>query len=88
MHDWQPHSLQPYRVIFGRDREVTAHAAVVGTNAVQFADGRIDDGRIEPPNVIADVGSETLSSVQARELAALLIAAADEIDRWATTRHT
>jgi hypothetical protein len=29
------------------------------------------------------LGDDALSSVQARELAALLVAAADEIDRWA-----
>jgi hypothetical protein len=55
----------------------------VQPTAVQLSDGRIDDGGVyEQPHV--HLGDETLTSVQARELDAVLIAAADEIDRLAT----
>ncbi len=50
-------------------------------SAVQFADGRIDDGSVHAaPDVY--LGDDPLSSVQARELAAALIETADEVDRW------
>ena len=50
--------------------------------AVQFADGRIDDGGVhEPPRIY--LGDDALTSTQARELADLLVTAADEVDRWA-----
>jgi hypothetical protein len=48
---------------------------------VQFSDGRIDDGSVhEPPRVY--LRDDALTSAQARELAALLIATADEVDGW------
>jgi hypothetical protein len=51
--------------------------------AVQYADGRIDDGSVhEPPSVY--LGDDALSSSQARALAAALIATADEVDGWVT----
>ncbi len=54
----------------------------VQPTAVQFPDGRIDDGSVrEPPHVY--LGDDGLTSAQARQLAALLISAADEVDRWA-----
>jgi hypothetical protein len=57
------------------------HTTVQAT-ALQYADGRIDDGSgHEPPHVY--LGDDALTSVQARELAAALIETADEVDRWA-----
>jgi hypothetical protein len=54
----------------------------VQATAVQLSDGRIDDGSVhEPPHVYLD--DDALSSAQARALAAALIDAADEADRWA-----
>ena len=53
----------------------------VQATAIQFADGRIDDGGVhEPPRV--NLGDDALTSVQDRELAAALIETADEVDRW------
>ena len=83
---WQPGDSQPYRVVFGAYRDITDdHDAVVSTSAVQWADGSIDDGRIEAPSlVILGTGAETtFSSDQARKLAAVLIEAAAELDGWA-----
>jgi hypothetical protein len=66
----------------GEDRGVTDHNVVVLTVATQFADGRIEDGRIKAAAVYSGRG---LSSAQARELAAALLEAADDLDRWAGT---
>lgn len=66
-----------YRVLQGRDRE--AGPFVVGTTAVQYLDGQIDDGRNgDAPKVwIGDTG---FSTDHARHLASALTAAADELD--------
>jgi hypothetical protein len=76
---WQPNDPLPYRVVLGEDRGVTDHNVVVHTVAVQFADGRIEDGRIKAATVYSGRG---LSSTQARELAAALLEAADQLDGW------
>ncbi|MGO8771500.1 MAG: hypothetical protein ACLQIK_01160 [Mycobacterium sp.] len=59
----------------------------ISTAAIQFADGSIDDGDIEPPSVaILDGDTDTgiqLNADQARKLASVLLAAADEVDGWA-----
>ncbi|MDT5057714.1 MAG: hypothetical protein QOF66_6080 [Mycobacterium sp.] len=82
--DWQDDAPQPYRILFGelRNTDGVEYTTVRGT-AVQYADGRIDDGSVhEPPSVY--LGDDALSSSQARELAAALIATADEVDGWVT----
>jgi hypothetical protein len=82
--DWQGDAPMPYRLLFGERRNIDGgtNYTTVQITAVQFADGRIDDGRMhEPPHVY--LGDDSLTSVQARELADLLIGAADEVDRWA-----
>jgi hypothetical protein len=81
---WQDDDPQPYRVILGAYRRVTDHKVLVSPSAVQWADGSVDDGRIEAPQVyIFELGeSAPLNSDQARELAAALLEAADEIDGW------
>jgi hypothetical protein len=69
----------------GTGRGVTDHNVVVQTSAIQFADGRIDDGGIVAPSVTishACYNGRGLSSTQARELAARLLEAADELDGW------
>jgi hypothetical protein len=86
--DWQGHDRQPYRVVLGADRTVTDHPVKVSPSAVQWADGSIDDGHIEGPNVYVIDGGNWLSplnSDQARELAAALLEAAAEIDGWSGT---
>jgi hypothetical protein len=83
--DWRPHEPLPYRVVLGANRGVADHNVVVHTSAIQFADGRIDDGGIVAPSVTISHACYTgrgLSSTQARELAARLLEAADELDGW------
>jgi hypothetical protein len=83
--DWQPNDPLSYRVVLGAGRGVTDHKVRVQTAAIQFADGRIDDGRIAAPSVTisrASFNGRGLSSTQARELAARLLEAADELDGW------
>ena len=80
--DWQARGPEmPYRVIFGANRGVTDHRAQVSAGAIQFADGRIDDGQIATPSISVS-HADPLTSDQARELAALLLEAADELDEW------
>jgi hypothetical protein len=82
--DWTPDHPQPYRIIFGVNRRITGHAAKGGTSAVQWADGSVDDGRVEAPSVyVHGLGETTLNSDQARELASVLLEAAAEVDGWA-----
>jgi hypothetical protein len=81
---WVDESPPLYRVLYGVSRGIAGRDDVlVGTTAIQFADGRIDDGSVlhEPPHVY--LNDDALTSVQARELAALLIEAADEVHGWA-----
>jgi hypothetical protein len=83
--DWRPNDPLPYRVVLGAGRGVSDHNVVVHTSAIQFADGRIDDGGIVAPSVTishACYNGRGLSSTQARELAARLLEAADELDGW------
>jgi hypothetical protein len=79
---WQDDVPQPYRILFGvlRNTDGVEYATVQAT-AVQYADGRIDDGSVhEPPSVY--LGDDALSGSQARALAAALIETADEVDGW------
>ena len=83
--DWRPNDPLSYRVVLGAGRGVTDHNVVVHTSAIQFADGRIDDGGILEPNVTiahACFNGRGLSRSQARELAARLLEAAAELDGW------
>ena len=88
---WEGSTPMPRRCIFTEPRCVLnstgdpLRSPVVVGQAIQWADGSIDrEGVIEPPSVsIESPGDPGLTSAQARELAAVLIAAADEIDGWA-----
>ncbi len=80
--DWEGGD-SPYRVIFGAERGVAGHRATVRAAAIQFTDGRVDDGQlVEAPSLTVLYADDELSSGQARELAAVLLEAADELDRW------
>jgi hypothetical protein len=80
--DWQNDAV-PNRVLLGELRVIDGldvDVVSVQVTAVQLSDGRIDDGSVyEPPHV--HLRDDTLSPTQARELAAALIEAADELDR-------
>jgi hypothetical protein len=83
--DWRPNDPLPCRDVLGAGRGITDHKVRVQTSAIQFADGRIDDGRIKAPTLTishAGYNGRGLSSTQARELAARLLEAADELDGW------
>jgi hypothetical protein len=87
----------PYRIVCGAGRHVDSlsgfedNNVVVSIAAIQFVDGSVDDGSrgIEAPTVhILDNNVQTITGItasHARELAAALVAAADEIDGWATS---
>jgi hypothetical protein len=81
---WQDDSPPPYRVLLGEVRSidgVDSDLVCVQPTAIQFADGRVDDGGVhEPPHVY--LRDDALSAAQARELAARLIEAADQVDGW------
>ncbi|VBA60490.1 hypothetical protein [Mycobacterium attenuatum] len=75
---------QPYRRITGEVRGVTGNTNVlVWVEAVQYADGSLDQSAIDRPSVQIEANQEALSSRQARELAMALLTAADELDGWA-----
>jgi hypothetical protein len=81
--EWQDDVPQPYRVLFGelRNTDGVEYTTVQGT-AVQYRDGRIDDGSVhEAPSVY--LGDDALTPAQARALAAALIKTADEVEGWA-----
>jgi hypothetical protein len=81
---WQDDSPLPYRILFGEIRAIDGldvDLVCVQATAVQFSDGRIDDGSVhEPPSIY--LGDDGLTTAQARELAATLIEAADKVDGW------
>ncbi len=82
--DWQPGDIEfpPYRIVLGAKRGITDHALLVSTSAVQWVDGSIEDGsKDECPKVWLDQPGD-LNSDQARELAALLLELAAQIDGW------
>jgi hypothetical protein len=69
---------------FGGRRRVTDHKLTVSPSAVQWAEGTVDDGRIEGPHIyVYDLDENPLNCGQARELAAALLASVAEVDRWA-----
>jgi len=80
---WQDDDPQPHRVVMGAKRGVDDHDLIVWASALQWQDGRIAVDR-DPPTVNLDAVSweRGLTAGQARELAALLVEAADEIDTW------
>jgi hypothetical protein len=70
-----------YRNVFGFDRSVTDHAVRVYSFGSQASDGIIYDLAVHLAD--GDDPGPHLNSDQARELAAALLVAAAEIDRWA-----
>lgn len=77
----------PYRFITFADQTVTDHPVRVSMHAFQWADGSLADGAgaegngVEAPGIaVLDGNIRPLNSDQARELAAALLAAADELD--------
>jgi hypothetical protein len=85
---WQDDSPLPYRILLGEVRGidgVDTDLVCVQPTAVQFADGRFDDGSVhEPPHVY--LCDHAFTAMQAREVAALLIETADEVDGWVASK--
>jgi hypothetical protein len=79
--DWEGDG--PERVITGPERGITDGDVYVWTAAIQRADGRISAAP-EPPglHIVGYVSDMPLNRDQARKLAAVLLEAADELDRW------
>jgi hypothetical protein len=82
---WQAHERMAYRVVFGNYRAVTDSSTCVSTSAIQWSDGSLDDGLVESPRlvILGDGEGDPLNSDQARQMAAVLLDAAAELDRWA-----
>lgn len=82
---WQDDELLgTFRIISGKDRWPAGREVVIGTSAVQLADGSVDDGRVEdrPKVWLGANGDHQLTPDAAREIGEALIAAADEIAGW------
>jgi hypothetical protein len=83
--DWQDDAPLPYRILIGELRAIDGldvDLVSVQATAVQYTDGRIDDGSVhEPPHVY--LGDDALTSTQARALATALLETANEVDGWA-----
>ncbi len=75
-----------FRVIRTAYRTVAGQSCTVHGSALQFPDGRVDDGtstKAGPPGVWVELNAEVaLTTTQARELAAVILYTADEIDGW------
>jgi len=73
---------RPWRLIWGRERVIGGDAVEVRLSAMQYADGSIGTGADEGPaihvNVCRDWG---IGTKHAREVAAAILAVADEADR-------
>jgi hypothetical protein len=72
------------RVILGVTHHVTDSDVTLSTSCLQHLDGRIDDGSTgdEAPSIYLNGAPANLNSDQARELAALLLELAQQIDGW------
>jgi hypothetical protein len=79
---WEGDDLK--RIVMGPDRGITDSGVIVWTSAVQSAQGRITSEQPEPPQVHIEGGALGLNSDQARELASVLLEAADEMDSWSS----
>jgi hypothetical protein len=77
------------RVFYGATRAVLdargEKIAEIRTSGLQHADGSVDTGRDLPTVDIYIHTDDGLNSARARELAAVLLLAADEMDGWVGT---
>jgi hypothetical protein len=81
--NWERGDDGPERVIMGPSRGITdAGNARIWTSAIQLANGRIAVEEASEPPLVHLEGDFDLNSDQARELAAVLLEAAAELDSW------
>lgn len=71
-------STTPWRSVVFTSHQVTDHTARVSATACQYTNGNLDSVGIS----VVGPDHEDLNSDQARELAAALLEAAAELDRW------
>ena len=80
--DWETNEPRPWRLIWGPQRSIGGDAVLVRLTALQYHDGSIetsvDDGPAIHITVCRDWG---VSTTHAREVAAAILAVADEADR-------
>lgn len=80
--DWQASGPEtPYRFIGTPVQHITEHLTM-WTAAVQYADGSIDDGRIQAPSVM--IGDWHVPNDQVRELISVLQTALAQVEQWET----
>ncbi len=72
----------PLRVVVGPNRGITDSDVKIWTTAIQRTDGRVAQEPEAPEIHIHAIWENGLNSDQARELAAVLLEAAAEVDRW------
>ncbi|WP_283604982.1 hypothetical protein [Mycolicibacterium poriferae] len=71
------------RVVLGDTHAITGSDVTVSTSCIQHIDGHIDDGSTdEAPTIYLDGSPVELTPDQARELAALLLKLALQIEGW------
>jgi len=71
----------PYRFNGSEVREITDRVSVL-TNAVQYGDGSIDDGRIEAPGVF--ISDWRIPNDKVREMISVLQESLALVESWAT----
>ena len=75
---WEDDQPMPSRCFFGVPRGVTGRTIVVGAAGHQWADGSVES--VASIEIVGHLHG--LTSDQARELASILLQAADEADGW------
>lgn len=80
---WEDVDHRPWRVIRTVKRAVKGCDVTVYAQGVQYADGSLGEGREGLELMVEFLEDDGISAEQARDLAAALIGAADEMDRLA-----
>lgn len=79
--DWDTIDGHLFRCIHGQVRG--RDGVTVAASAVQLSSGVIDNGAaVEAPRVFVHVPGGGINTADARELAAMLLAAVAEVERW------
>jgi hypothetical protein len=87
--DWgDTHTARPFRLIWGPQHAIDGDAVMVRVSAAQLADGAIDETDDDGPAIHIDVCRDWgISTKHAREVAAAILASADEADRLTQRRE-
>ena len=75
-----------FRAVHGQERKISGTDVWVQASAIQLPDGSLDDADgpsgSTPGISVQSHWEDNLSSSQARQLAAAILASADELDGW------